>query len=104
MAYYRNMTIRSIANSIALHQGYTLDDDSFKRHYRKIRRKRNGGNKYHIAYRIVELFLFNDDPPRNPPVPYSGTCTVHLINFEPNFIAEQQRIYKSKPKKQTCSL
>ncbi|NRB54013.1 MAG: hypothetical protein HRU41_40570 [Saprospiraceae bacterium] len=103
MAYYRNMTIRSIANSIALHQGYTLDDDSFKRYYRQVRRQPCGGNKYHMAYCIVELFLFNDDPPRNPPVPYNGTCTVRLINYEPNFIAKQQCIYKSKSKKQSCT-
>lgn len=100
MAYYKNMTIRSIADSIALHQGYTLDDDSFKRHYRKVRRKRSGGNKYHIAYRVVKLFLFNEKPTPNPPVPNMGTCTVRLINYEPNFTAEQQSIYKPKLKKQ----
>lgn len=99
MAYYKNMTIRSIAETIAFYQGYTLDEKSFKRYYQKIGRKRHGGNRYHIALYIVEMFILNDTPQSNPPVPYSGSCSVRLINEGPSFCSEQQAVYKPMPKK-----
>ncbi len=93
------MTIRSIAETIAFYQGYTLDEKSFKRYYQKIGRKRHGGNRYHIALYIVEMFILNDNPQPNPPVPYSGSCSVRLINEGPSFCSEQQTVYKPMPKK-----
>ena len=78
-------TIKSIAFTLATQQGYTLDEQNYKRYYSKLLRQGGGfGSKFHMAYSIVDMFMLSEPPEAEKihpcqPANYSG-CSVRFVD------------------------